>query len=415
MSVGTTNPFYSKPYALARIKQGPLSSYIDGFARRLRECGYSLGIGNDYVRYIGYFSQWMEKHCYKVRQLNEHMIDDYIQQLKHHSNVLASSAPYRLFLSYLREVGIIKRLPPQKLSKIDRVINEYIGHLRQERGLAEQTLPHRRIFVQRFLNDHFSNGASVRLSHLKAQDFIRHIRRFANVYSVMYRGNQVLVLRDFCRFLRQQGYIHEDIASSIPRIPYWKSYELPTPLKPSEVEHLLKNCEHETPKEMRDYAILLLLTRLGLRAGEVRNLTLDDIDWEMGQITVCGKGSKRNCLPLPHEVGKAVVEYLQNGRPPCSSRYVFIRARAPFTKMACSGAIYKVVKRALKQADLHPPHKGPHLLRHTFATNLLHRGAVLSEVSRMLGHEDINSTMVYAQIDQSELKLVTQPWPGGAK
>jgi site-specific recombinase XerD len=164
---------------------------------------------------------------------------------------------------------------------------------------------------------------------------------------------------------------------------------------------------------MRDHAILLLLIRLGLRAGEVRNLTLDDVDWESGEITICGKGSKRNRLPLPQEIGKALVQYLQHGRPPCSSRHLFIRLRAPHTKLQSSSPIGKIVERAIKCAELDPPHKGSHLLRHTFATNLLRQGASLPEIGRMLGHERISSTQVYAHVDIKNLKKVAQPWPGG--
>jgi site-specific recombinase XerD len=342
------------------------------------------------------------------------MIDDYIQQLKHHANVLVSSAPHRLLLSYLREINVVEHLQAPKLSKLERVVKGYLEYLRHERGLAEPSLLHRRLFAWRFLEEHFGNKP-LKIRDLKAQDFIRHILKHANECSHIYNAKRVLILKDFCRYLRLRGCIREDIASSIPRVPYWKSSKLPICLKPSEVENVLKNCNCKTPKDMRDYAILLLLSRLGLRACEVRNLTLDDIDWETGQIVICGKGSKRNRLPLPKDVGNAMANYLRYGRPSCTSRHVFIRARAPFTKISDSCAIYKVVKKALERADFHPPHKGPHLFRHTFATNLLHKGALLSEVSRMLGHEDINSTMVYAQIDQNELQLVTQPWPGGAK
>jgi site-specific recombinase XerD len=291
-------------------------------------------------------------------------------------------------------------------------VNEYVDYLRRERGLAEATLAHRHLFPRRFLEERFRKKP-VRLSHLKAQDLIRYIRKHAHEYSVQYRSNVVLVLRDFCRFLYLRGYIRNDIACSIPRIPAWKPTCLPTYLEPPDVNRLLKTCKRDTPKGMRDYAILLLLVRLGLRAGEVRRLALDDIDWETGQITICGKGGKRNRLPLPHDVGKALVQYLQHGRPPCSSRDVFIRTRAPHTGFQCSGPITKIVQQALEHAGLNPPHKGPHLLRHTFATHLLRRGASLPEISKMLGHENPSSTLVYAHIDMINLREVAQPWPGG--
>jgi len=412
MTVGTSNPYYDEPSSLRKWKRGPLSPYLDGFARRLYECGYSPAVGQNYIRCIGYLSQWLEQQGFKDRELDERKIRDFLESLKHHKDTVVSSAPHLLFLSYLREIGVIKRPPPQTTSEVVRIVKEYIDYLRRERGLAEATLSHRRIFPRRFLEERFGKKPVV-LSRLRAKDFIQYIKNHAHEYGVMYFSQIVQSLKCFCRFLHLRGYIREDISLSIPRVPSWRPTRLPNYLERSDVERLLKTCERNTPTGMRDYAILLLLVRLGLRAGEVRNLTLDDIDWETGEITICGKGSKRNRLPLPQEVGKALVRYLQDGRPPCSSRDLFIRLRAPHTKLQCSSPIGKIVEKYLKRAGLNPPHKGSHLLRHTFATHLLHRGASLPEIGRMLGHESINSTLAYAHIDLKNLKKVVQPWPGG--
>jgi site-specific recombinase XerD len=412
MGVGTSNPFFSEPSALKRWKQGPLGPYLDGFAKRLHECGYSPEVGQSYIRSIGCMSLWLEQRGFKARELNERKLQDYIRSLKHHSDTVVSTAPHRLLLSYLREIEAIKRPPPQTASRVIRIVNEYVDYLRRERGLAEATLAHRRIFSRRFLEERFGKSP-VRLISLKTQDFVRHIQRHAHEYGVRHRYHVVLVLKDFCRFLRLRGYVHRDIASGIPRMPAWKPIDLPSYLESSEVERLLKACDQSSPTGMRDYAILLLLTRLGLRAGEVCHLTLDDIDWEASQITICGKGGKRNRLPLPLDAGKALVRYLQHGRPPCSCRHVFIRMHAPQTGFQSSDAIRVVVKRTLKRAGLHPSHMGSHLLRHTFATHLLRKGASLLEIGRILGHENPDSTLIYAHIDQKKLRAVAQPWPGG--
>jgi site-specific recombinase XerD len=392
--------------------KGPLSPHMNGFAKRLHEYGYSPGVGQDYVRCIGYLSLWLDRKGFEASQLDEYKICDHLRALKHRGNTAVSGAPHRLFLSYLREIDVIKRPPPQVASQIDRIVNDYAEHLRKVRGLAEATLFHRRLFTRRFLEEQYGKRP-MRLSHLRAQDVIQYIRNHAHEYGVLYRGAMVQVLRDFCRFLRLHGLVRGDIASSIPRMPYWRPMRQPDHLTDSEIERLLKNHDRTTPKSMRDYAILLLLVRLGLRAGEVRTLTLEDINWQAGEIVVCGKGSKRKRLPLPHEVGQALAEYVQHGRPVSSARRVFIRIRAPHTGMACSGGIYKIVRGALKRAGLSPSRWGPHLLRHTFATHLLRSGVALPDVGRMLGHEDINSTLVYAQLDASELKTVAQPWLGG--
>lgn len=413
MTVVSSTPFYAKPSTFRRWKTGPLGPYLDGFARRLWECGYSPGVGQNYIRCVGHLSRWLEQHGCKASQLDDHKLCDYQQSLKHHKDTVVSNAPYLLFLSYLRETGVIKQPRPQTVRRVDRVVNEYVEYLRRDRGLAESTLPHRRLFPQRFLEERFGNRP-IRLSQLKCQDFLRYIENHASEYSPLYCGTMVAVLKDFCRFLLLHGHVNQDIAASFPQMPRWKAARLPSRLEPPEVERFLKSCDRKTPKGMRDYAILLLLVRLGLRAGEVLNLTLDDIDWGTGQITICGKGAKRNRLPLPQAVGNALVQYLQHARPLCSSRHVFIRMRAPYTGIQCASAIRKIVEKVLKRADLHPSHKGPHLLRHTFATNLLRRGASLAEVGRVLGHEGPDSTVVYAQLDQNELETVVQSWPGGA-
>ena len=349
-----------------------------------------------------------------LTHLHDSKVYEYVQYLKHHTNTLLSSAPYRLFVSYLREIGIIPCPTPKVKSKIDSVIDEYLEYLRRDRGLAETTLVKRRLHTRRFLQERFAKSA-VRVDRLKARDVIRYIQDHAHEYSALYCADIVLVLKDFYRFLRLRGYMRKDVASGIPRMPYLRPIQPPGHLETSDVERLLKTCNRKTPQGIRDYAILLILARLGLRAGEVRRLTLDDIDWEGGEITVCGKGGKRHALPLPQDVGKALVEYLRHSRPDCPSRHVFIRARAPHTQLQHSGSIYKIMKKALERAGLHPPHKGPHLLRHTFATHLLRRGASLPDVSRMLGHENPDSAFVYAHVDMDTLKMVAQPWPGGGR
>jgi site-specific recombinase XerD len=414
MSLGATNPFYVEPRALMQWKQGPLSPYVDGFARRLWQRGYSPDVGQSYVRSIGYFSIWLKDHDIKVKDVDSYKISDYIRNLKHHTDTVVSGAPHRLFLSYLLEIGVITKPSVKTKSKLQRIIDEYIEYLREERGLAKQTLAHRRIFTRRFLEERFSDGLA-NLTHLKAKDFIDYIWKHAREYSTIYQNNRTLVLKDFCKFLYLRNYISKDIASCFPKMPYWKISRIPYYIEESDVNRLLNCCERETPKGIRDYAILMLLARLGLRAGEVRNLTLDDIDWETGQFAICGKGSKRNRLPMPQDVGKAIVQYLKHGRPSCRSRHLFIRMHAPHTGFECSGAIGKIVEKGLKRANLNPLHKGPHLLRHSFATNSLRKGASLPEISELLGHECPSSTLVYAQLDLNEIKMVAQPWPGGVK
>jgi site-specific recombinase XerD len=189
---------------------------------------------------------------------------------------------------------------------------------------------------------------------------------------------------------------------------------LPQALESHEVERLLESCNRTSAAGRRNFAILLLLARLGLRAGDVVNLALEDVDWEAGEITVGGKSGRRDRLPLPRDVGQALADYLKRGRPQCPTRRVFVRAKAPYIGFVDSAAITTLVSRAVDRAGLHPPHKGAHLLRHTLATQMLRRGASLSEIGEILRHRNPDTTAIYAKVDLDRLRTLARRWPGGA-
>ena len=157
----------------------------------------------------------------------------------------------------------------------------------------------------------------------------------------------------------------------------------------------------------------MLLARLGLRAGEVAAMNLDNINWEAGELVICGKGPRKDRLPIPCDVGEALVAYLQHGRPVCSTRRVFIRARAPHQGFSSSVAVCDIVRRALVRANLHPPCKGAHLLRHSLAVHMLHKGASLGEIGELLRHASQTTTEIYTKVDMAALRSLSQPWPGG--
>jgi site-specific recombinase XerD len=222
----------------------------------------------------------------------------------------------------------------------------------------------------------------------------------------------VTALRSFLRFLQQRGAIATDLARAVPGMANWSLSHLPKSLPPGQVEQMLAFCDRGTPVGQRDYAILLFLACLGLRAGEVVALTLEDLDWERGEIVVRGKGQRLGRLPLPTDVGAALVDYLRHVRPACSTRRVFIRMRAPLGSLVGPTAIDCVVRRALKRAGLNPEFKGAHLLRHSLATDLLRRGASLTEIGQLLRHSQPTTTQIYAKVDIVALRAIGLPWPG---
>ncbi len=203
-----------------------------------------------------------------------------------------------------------------------------------------------------------------------------------------------------------------DLAGCVFRVANWHLAGLPNYLESKQVEQLLHGVDRATPSGRRDYAILVLLARLGLRGGEVVNLCLKDIDWEAGTITVQGKSNRHNCLPLPQDVGEAIVEYLRHGRPEYSSRRVFVRATAPNGDLITSGAITGIVRKYILKTGLHPARKGAHVLRHSLATRMIRGGNTLDEIGDILGHQFRTSTEIYAKVATTALRKLARPWPG---
>lgn len=287
---------------------------------------------------------------------------------------------------------------------------QYERYLRTERGLAAATVINYLPYVRRFLVERFGDG-ELRLLELGPPDISSFVLRHADSMSPGRAKLMVTALRSFFRFLLQRGAIEMDLAAAVPTVADWRQSAVPKYLTPEEVQAVLDACDRDKPAGRRDYAVLLLLARLGLRAGEVVALRLNDMDWRAGEMTVTGKGLRRDRMPLPTDVGQALASYLQQDRPVCSSRRLFIRMRAPHRGFAHASTVSTIVRRAVQRAGLHPPVTGAHLLRHSLATGMLRQGASLAEVGEVLRHRALNTTEIYAKIDFDGLRSVAQVWP----
>jgi site-specific recombinase XerD len=221
-------------------------------------------------------------------------------------------------------------------------------------------------------------------------------------------------LRSFLDFLYQHGRLKRSLRAAVPRVASGRPSDLPVFLEPEQIEQLLGHCDRRSRCGQRDYAILLLLARLGLRAHEVRSLALEDINWASGEILIHGKGGREDRLPLPPDVGRALAAYLKHGRPRSSHRQVFLCLNAPYRGLV-GATVASVVERALGRADIVSVHKGSHLLRHSLATRLLRGGASLTQIGHILRHQHIDTTEIYARVDQKALRALAQPWPGGVR
>ncbi len=284
-----------------------------------------------------------------------------------------------------------------------------LSYIRQHKPNNSGYLP----VVRDLLTVRFGHGA-VNLGELQPADIHRFVLRYAQAKSRRTAQLAVTALRSFLRYLRQRGDVATDLASAAPPVACWSLSGLPKFLPADQVKQVVTSCDRVTPVGKRDYAILLLLARLGLRAGEVVALTLDDLDWSNGDIIVRGKGQFLARLPLPPDVGEALVEYLSDVRTTGRTRHLFLRVRAPLRGLAGSASIDCIVARALARAGLAPPLRGGRLLRHSLATDLLRRGASLTEIGQLLRHSEPNTTEIYAKVDIESLRRIAVTWPIGA-
>jgi site-specific recombinase XerD len=318
------------------------------------------------------------------------------------------------FLTMLREIGVTAAKPPESRNCQQRFIDEYRCYLVQERGLAKASLLNYVPFAEQLLTDRFSESA-LNLSELTAQDVTKFLQDRARQLCPGRAKLLETALRSFLRYLRHQGQISVDLAGCVPSVAAWSLSTVPKFLPAGTVQQILDHCDRNTPEGKRNYAVLLLLARLGLRACEIVALSLNDIDWDNGRITIRGKGGRWAQLPLPVDVGEAIAIYLQSGRPRCVCRQVFIRHRAPLRGFAHSITVSTIVRRALIRARIDSVRKGAHLFRHTLATDLLRNGASLDEIGELLRHRSPNTTALYAKVDLTALRTLALPWPGGVR
>ena len=315
----------------------------------------------------------------------------------------------------LREEGAIAPLVLPPLTPHERIFKEFDAYLRSERGLAPRSIVRHLPVIRRFLHEVCSGGAAA-LCKINQGDVIRYVERHAQDWSPGTGKAMCWSLRAFLRYLHHRGLNARPLADCVPSMRRWKLATLPTYLPAAQVRKALDGCDRETVMGRRDYAILLLLAKLGLRADEVATLTLDDIDWRASEILVRAKGRQRARMPIPPDVGAAIVAYLRNGRPKSSCRRLFVRTLAPHVGFASGCAITMIAKAALDRVGIEGcAHRGAHIFRHSLATELLRSGATLSEIGQLLRHESHDTTRIYAKVDIDALRTLSLPWPGGVQ
>lgn len=405
---------YVGPETARLLRGGPLGQHVDGFVEALGALGYERASIHSKVLLVAQFGRWLERCGLGVGDLDDDRVHEFVgwrrRRYRAHRGVQTTLVQ---LLRHLRGTGqVLPSVEATERGPTAAIEEQYATYLREERGLVRATLVNYMPLVNRFLVDRFGKGP-VQVAQLKACDVTRFVLRRAQTMSLRRAKLLVTALRSFLRFLFLRGETATDLAASVPTVAKWRLARVPQFIPAQDVHRLLRACDRATATGRRDYAVLLLLARFGLRASEVVHMTLDDIDWEAGELTIRGKGRRHDRIPIPADVGRALVEYLRRDRRPCTSRCVFIRAKAPLRGFAGPVAICTIVRRAIDRAGIDTPTKGAHLLRHSLATDLLRRGASVEEIGQLLRHRSADTTVLYAKVDLRSLRQVAQPWPGG--
>jgi site-specific recombinase XerD len=408
--------YFTCPASLRRLREGPLGAYADLIAKRLLSEGHSLESARRNLRVVCDLGHWMRRRRVRLGDLDERIIERYQRfRSRYGSPATTDRAALLRFLAVLRQAQAVAPKPLAVLGPLEQTEQNFYRYLTQECGLAHETALRHQPILGQFLQERCPQGPQ-NLSLLKAADVTAFVERHSHDRSSRSAQMMCWTLRSFLRYLRYQGMTSSDLTSCVPAVRTWRLASLPSYLHPREVQLVLAACDRHSPIGRRDYAILLLLSRLGLRANEIRLLTLDDIDWESGRLNIRGKGRRVASMPLPKEVGAAMAEYLRHGRPKSDSRRVFLRCMAPRGGFVTSKGISDVANSALSRAGVRPAGRGgAHLFRHSLATQMLRAGASLTEIGQVLRHQNPDTTRIYAKVDLSSLRAIALRWPGGTR
>ncbi len=402
---------------LSQPPEGPLAAYIEPLARSLLEQGYAKGSVYRHVLLAACFSRWLEQQGIALGSISSDHPPRYLQHRSRRVLIHpGDAAALWHLLEFLRSEGVIpaEKSAPCPLIPAERCAHGYAQYLRDARALAKATIVNYVSLIRGFLRDRFGDGV-VKLSRLNARDVVRYVQRQAPHLHLKRAKLLTTSLRSFLRYARYSGEVTLDLAAAVPVVANWSMSSVPRAIGANQVRQLLASIDRSTAIGRRDYAIVILLARLGLRSGEVAHLELDDIDWKAGQVSVRGKRGRQTALPLPPDVGRAIANYLRRGRPHSTSRRVFLRGKAPIRGFLSQCAIGSIIRHRLLRTGIQAPTTGAHQFRHALATQMLRHGASLNEIGDVLRHHNPQTTTIYAKVDIKALRRLALPWPGGVR
>ncbi|MGI8874831.1 MAG: tyrosine-type recombinase/integrase [Egibacteraceae bacterium] len=390
---------------------GPLAVHAAGFQAELERLGYTASPAKKHCYLLAHLSCWLDERGLDVADVATSRVEPFFAGRRAAGVAnLRTRAALAPLIAYLRGLGVVgAAAAPAPTTQAERFLDRFRAYLTSERGLVEGTVRFYVHIAGLLVNERATDG-DVDLSGLSARDVTAFSTRVCEGRGLSSCRQAVSALRSFLRFLALEGVSAVALDDAVLAVAGWDP-SLPRAISSTDVARLLNSCDRRRTIGRRDYAILLLLARLGLRGGEVVAMELGDVDWRAGELTVRGKGRRQDRLPLPVEVGEALAGWLTR-RPTSASRRLFLRCVAPFVGLADTGALRSVLARACARAGL--CYVSPHRLRHTTATELLRSGAALTEIGQVLRHTSSVTTAAYAKVDHNRLRIIARPWPRSA-
>jgi len=390
---------------------GPLEVFAAGFVAELVRLGYRRTPATFQLQLMAHASRWLHGEGFGVEEFTSEVVERFLagRRAAGYTNYVTARAMAPL-LSYLRGLGVVPSASPRvAVGTVEVLLAEYREYLAVERGLTRDTIEGYALAVRPFLDCRLRDGDELDLGGIAAADVVAFVVDRCPAQSRGAAKMTVTGLRSLLGFLHLRDLVAGPLADAVPSTASWRLSGLPRALEPEQLGALLGSCDRASAIGRRDFAVLVMLARLGLRRGEVAALKLEDVDWRVGEFVIAGKGRRGERLPLPSDVGEAIVAYLRDGRPVTAlDRSLIVRVRAPHCGLT-GGGITQIVFAAAKRAGLGPIHS--HRLRHTAATQMLRAGASLEEIGQVLRHRQVLTTAIYAKVDRDALRQLARPWP----
>lgn len=389
---------------------GPLAPYAEGFCAHLVGQAYSVVGRGNHLRLLAHLSRWMAGAGLELGDLEPPAVERFLRRRRREGYATkVSPASLSTLLGYLDGLGVLPDRDDPPPSPSETLLRAYRDYLHRERGLVEGSVRLYEGVARRFLSER-SEPLGDDLARLSGPEINAFIRREAGRCGIAGAKTAVCGVRSLLGYLHVEGWLPRQLAAAVPAVAGRRMASLPKAPEPGQVAMMLESCDRDTAVGRRDFAILTVLARLGLRAKEVAALELDDVDWRAGEVVVRGKGPRLERLPLPTDVGEAIADHLRRGGTRGSCRRLFLRSAAPRRGISRT-AVTSIVRRACERAGVPPV--GAHRLRHSVGTQLLRQGATLPEVAQVLRHKGLLTTAIYAKVDRANLATLALPWPRG--